>query len=86
MKPKPQSKINNKIHSCERDVNINKSVIKEREILSMEIGNKFLLPKSSTNGIQKSSVKNLIRNIELFKMKDTELKRLVTQKLLIKNL
>jgi hypothetical protein len=83
MKPKPQSKINNKIHSCERDVNINKSVIKEEEILSMEIGNKFLLPKSSTNGIQKSSrMKKSNSKYDLFKMKDTELKRLVTQKLL----
>lgn len=82
MKPKPQSKINNKIHLCERDYR-NKSVIKKEEILPMEIGNKFILPKSSTNGIQKSSkMKKSNSKYDLFKMKDNELKRLVTQKLL----
>lgn len=83
MKPRPQSKINNKIHLCERDANRNISFIKEEEILPMEIGNKFILPKSSTNGIQKSSrMKKSNSKYDLFKMKDTELKRLVTQKLL----
>lgn len=82
MKPKSQNKINNRVSSCEKDVNSNKSVIKEEEMLPMEIENKCILPKSSTNGIQKSSrMKKSNSKYDLFKMKDAELKRLVTQKL-----
>lgn len=82
MKRKPQNKINNRIPLCESDVNRNKSVIKEEEVLPMEIGKKLDLPKSSTNLIQKSSkMKKSNSKCDLFKMKDSELKRLVSQKL-----
>lgn len=81
MQPKNQAVEKNRISVCERPVNKNKS-IKEEEVLPMKIGNKFVLPKSSTNGVQKSSRKQKPKKkYDLLKMKDAELKILVSQKL-----
>lgn len=80
VQPKNQAIDKNRIFVCDRPVNKDKW-IKEEEALPTKIGNKFVLPKSSINRVQKSSNQKPKKKYDLFKMKDAELKTLVTEKL-----
>lgn len=84
IRPKIQTATNDTIGLSERNGNNNKPkpVIKEEEILPMEIGKVFNSTKSSTNGIQKTQrVQKPNPKNDLFKIKDSELKKLVTRRL-----
>lgn len=80
MQPKNQTIEKNRIFVCDSPVNKGKW-IKEEEALPTKIGNKFVLPKSSINRVQKSSNQKPKKKNDLSKMKDAELKTLVTEKL-----